>query len=275
MRYLKKFNEDLNATTYKSAGDKFNKIGHTRRGSELLDYANQVELIEKSKRLSEAQNENKEFGLFDITLVRGYGTTAKYIFSGKFYLQMCLESDWFMDQLSDWLYEDMDWHLGIAMEFAIIPSDVSVLEMIERSEDPSIQYFRNNAMWSNDYRYWTNRLFITVFDKGGDVSNKCNGIFDDRDGFSFYFNSRKEAIRFKRLLVDTLEGKSNWGTYREKTIAGQLKSTLGLDDETWRKKWADTNHFSDTCPENPFGEETYNGAVDAIRRMSINGLYRD
>ncbi len=287
MRYLKKFNEELKATTYKSAGDKFNRIGHTRRGSELLDYATQVELREKSQKLLQAQNENKEFGLFDITLTRGYGSTNFPLFSGKFYLQMCLESDWFKDQLHDWLYEGMDWSIGIAMEFAIIPADDETLKMIETSEDKDIVYFRNNSMWGDDYRYWTNRLWFTLFGKGGSPSYKSgSGGFEDRDGFTFHFNSRSEAMKFKNLLANTLEGKSNWGTYGERTIAEQLKSTLSLDEELWRKELMDhylrngrENEYDltdpDTWPKNPFGEDTYKGTVDAVKRMSVNGLYRD
>ena len=123
MRYLKRFNEELKSTTYRAAGDKFTKMGHKRRGAELLNYATQVELKEKSQKLLQAQNENKEYGLFDITMTRGWGDNKRDVFSGKFYLQMCLESDWFKDQRNDWLSEDMDWSLGISMEFAIIPSD--------------------------------------------------------------------------------------------------------------------------------------------------------
>ena len=88
MRYLKRFNEELKASTYKKAGEKFTQMGHKRRGSELLDYATQVELKEKYQKLRQAQDENKEYGLFDITMTRGYGSNKKDVFSGKFYLQI-------------------------------------------------------------------------------------------------------------------------------------------------------------------------------------------
>ena len=286
MRYLKRFNEELKASTYKKAGEKFTQMGHKRRGAELLDYATQVELREKSDKLLQAQNVNKEFGLFDITVARGYGSNKKDIFSGQFYLQMCLESDWFKDQLHDWLGEGMTWSMGIAMEFAIIPADDETLKIFETSEDSDIIYFRNNSMWSDDYRYWTNRLWLNLFGKGGVPSYTCgSGGFEDRDGFTFHFNSRSEAMKFKNLLSNTLEGKSNWGAWNERTIADQLKSTLSLDEELWRKKLMD--HYlngredeydltdPDTWPKNPFGEDTYKGAVDATKRMSVNGLYRD
>lgn len=285
MRYLKRFNEELKATTYRSAGDKFTKIGHKRRGAELLDYATQVELREKSQKLSQAQSVNKEFGLFDITMTRGYGSNKKDVFSGKFYLQMCLESDWFKDQRNDWLYEGMDWSMGIAMEFAIIPADDETLKMLETSEDGDIVYFRNNSMWG-DYRYWTNRLWLTLCDKGGIPLFRAGaGGFEDRDSFTFYFNSRAEAMKFRNLLANTLEGKANWGSWNERTIADQLKEVIILDEEDWRKKLMD-NYLPgredeydltnpDTWPKNPFTEDTYKGAVDAVKRMSVNGLYRD
>ena len=286
MKYLKRFNEELKASTYKKAGDKFTKMGHKRRGAELLDYATQVELKEKYQNLLQAQDQNKEFGLFDITMTRGYGSNKKDVFSGKFYLQMCLESDWFRDQFNDWLYEGMDWHMGIAMEFAIIPADDETLKMLETSEDSDIIYFRNNSMWGDDYRYWTNRLWITLFGKGGVPSYTCgSGGFEDRDSFTFHFNSRSEAMKFKNLLANTLEGKSNWGSWNGRTMAEQLESTLILDEEVWRKKLMD-NYLDnredeydinnpDTWPKNPFTEDTYKGAIEAVKRMSVNGLYRD
>ena len=288
MKHLKSYNlfEELKSTTYKSAGDKFTNIGHKRRGAELLDYATKVELKEKSQKLLQAQNQNKEFGLFDITMLRGWGDNRKSIFSGKFYLQMCLESDWFKDQLSDWLYEGMDWNMGIAMEFAIIPPDDETLKMIETSEDKDIEYFRNNSMWSDDYRYWSNRLWITLCGTNAIPLSKA-GLegFEDRDGFSFYFNSRSEAMRFRNLVADTLEGKTNWSSWRERTIATQLKDTVVLDEENWREKMMSKYlpgredgyelDNPDTWPKNPFTEDAYKRAVDAVRRMSVNGLYLD
>ena len=219
-------------------------------------------------------------------MLRGWGDNRKSIFSGKFYLQMCLESDWFKDQLSDWLYEGMDWNMGIAMEFAIIPPDDETLKMIETSEDKDIEYFRNNSMWSDDYRYWSNRLWITLAGNGGTPKSFAGlGGFEDRDGFSFYFNSRSEAMRFRNLVADTLEGKTNWSSWRERTIATQLKDTVVLDEENWREKMMskylpgreDKYELDnpDTWPKNPFTEDAYKRAVDAVRRMSVNGLYID
>lgn len=286
MKYLKRFNEELKATTYRSAGDKFTKMGHKRRGAELLDYATQVELKEKSQKLLQAQNENKDYGLFDITMTRGWGVNKRDVFSGKFYLQMCLESDWFKDQLWDWIYEGMDWHMGIAMEFAIIPSDDETLKMLETSEDGDIVYLRNNSMWGDDYRYWTNRLWLTLCDKGAvPLCIAGAGGFEDRDGFSFHFNSRSDAMKFRNLLANTLEGKSNWGSWNGRTISDQLKSTIIMDEEDWREKLMDKFlpgredeydiNNPDTWPKNPFTEDTYKGAIESVKRMSVNGLYRD
>ena len=274
MKYLKRFNEELKASTFRAAGDKFTKMGHKRRGAELLDYATQVELREKSQKLRQAQDENKDYGLFDITMTRGWGNNKRDVFSGKFYLQMCLESYWFRDQLWDWLAEDMDWSMGIAMEFAIIPADDETLKMLETSEDGDIVYFRNNCMWGDDYRYWTNRLWITLCDKGGVPHCRAGvGGFEDRDGFSFHFNSRSDAMKFRNLLANTLEGKSNWGTWKDRTIADQLKSAIVLDEEDWRKLLMDQYlkgkdeadkllvskgikvDDPDTWPKNPFTEE--------------------
>lgn len=293
MKYLKRFNEELKSSTYRKAGEMFSKMGHKRRGSELLDYAGQVELKEKSQKLLDAQNENKEFGIFDITMTSGYGSNKKDIFSGKFYLQMCLEGDWFKDARVDWLGEGMDYSLGIAMEFAIIPADDETFQMLETSTDEDIEYLRNNSMFG-DYRYWTNRLWITLIDKDLEPAFIAGvGGFEDRDKFQFIFNSRSDAMRFKKLLADTLEGKSSWGSWRGKTQADQFKDSVVLDEEDWRsllmnhylKDRENAEHLLitkgikvddvDTWPKNPFSEDIHMKTVEAIRRMSVNGLYRD
>jgi hypothetical protein len=283
MRYLKRFNEELKASTYKSAGEKFTKMGHKRRGSELLDYAGQVELKEKYQKLIDAQNENKEFGLFDITLKKG----KRDIFSGKFYLHMCLEVDWFKDLRYEWLYDGMNYSLGFSMEFALIPSDDETFKMIETSADEDIEYFRKYSMWG-DYKYWTNRLWITFFEKDMKPAFRAgvNG-FEDRDGVEFIFNSRSDAMRFKKLLADALEGKSNWGSwmvYRSgwmaKTIAEQFKEGIILNEEQWRKLLMDI-YLKDReedeydLTDNPFTEDIHMKVVESIKRMSINPFYRD
>ena len=212
------------------------------------------------------------------------------LFSGKFYLETCLESHWFKDMRYDWLSEDMDWSLGINMEFAIIPSDDETLKMIESSEDEEVKYLQNQ-MWG-DYKYWMNRLWITLFKRDLVPSFKVHG-FEDRDGISFRFNSRKESIRFKKLLVSTFEGTSNWGYWNNKTIAEQFKDSVVLDEEKWRKLLMD-NYLRgkdnadelllskgimvddpDTWPKNPFTEDVYDKSLEAIKRMSLNSLYRD
>jgi len=64
-----------------------------------------------------------------------------------------------------------------------------------------------------------------------------------------------------------------------------LKSTIIIDEEDWREKLMekflpgredeyDINN-PDTWPKNPFTEDTYKGAIEAVKRMSVNGLYRD
>jgi hypothetical protein len=37
MKYLKRFNEELKVSTYKSAADKLTNMGHKRRGAQMLE----------------------------------------------------------------------------------------------------------------------------------------------------------------------------------------------------------------------------------------------
>lgn len=286
MKYLKRFNEEHDSKTYYKYAKELKSLGHVNRSSTMEEWAKEVEIKEKALTLKKTQEEVKEFGLFDITVIGRKGD----LFSGKFYLETCLESHWFKDMRYDWLSEDMDWSLGINMEFAIIPSDDETLKMIESSEDEEVKYLQNQ-MWG-DYKYWMNRLWITLFKRDLVPSFKVHG-FEDRDGISFRFNSRKESIRFKKLLVSTFEGTSNWGYWNNKTIAEQFKDSVVLDEEKWRKLLMD-NYLRgkdnadelllskgimvddpDTWPKNPFTEDVYDKSLEAIKRMSLNSLYRD
>ena len=294
---IEKFNEEHDSKTYYKYAKELKSLGHDNRSSRMEEWAKEVEIKEKEIEEEEKRKEKeaaykktldevKDFGLFDITVIGRKGD----LFSGKFYLETCLESDWFKDMRRDWLSEDMDWSLGINMEFAIIPSDDETLKMIESSEDEEVKYHQNQ-MWG-DYKYWMNRLWITLFKRDLVPSFKVHE-FEGKDGISFRFNSRKESIRFKKLLVSTFEGTSNWGYWKNKTIADQFKDSVVLDEEGWRKLLMD-NYLRgkdnadelllskgimvddpDTWPKNPFTGDVYDKSLDAIKRMSLNGLYRD
>lgn len=306
MKYLKKFNEELKSTTYKSAGDKFMQIGHKRRGSELLKHAEEIRLKEEAEakeielrkkldNLKKLQDENKEFGLFDVTITRGW-SNRKEIYSGKFYLKMCLEADWFSDMRIDWMYDGMQDVIGISMEFALIPSDIDTLDFFENSGDPDIEYLVYNHMYNSEI--WSNRLWITLLGSDLEPKGKISSHFEDRDGYNFYFNSRKDAIRFKKLLYDTFSGKNNWSssTRTNKTIAQTFKENIILTDKEWKdllmnnylinakyKNYdLDDPDFqeklkdkSETWPKTPFTEDICNKSIESIKDMKLNGLYID
>ena len=47
MKYLKRFNEELNSSTYNSAARKLTKLGHTDRAAELKSWAQETERKEE------------------------------------------------------------------------------------------------------------------------------------------------------------------------------------------------------------------------------------
>ena len=58
----------------------------------------------------------------------------------------------------------------------------------------------------------------------------------------------------------------------------QIKMTIPIE-YFWVVLLKDGSEYDltnpDTWPKNPFGEDTYKGAVEAVKRMSVNGLYKD
>lgn len=288
MKYLKKFNEELKSSTYKSAGEQLTKIGHKRRGTELLDYSDEVQFREKHEALLRAQRENKEFGLFDITLFCGYGERRREVLRGEFYLQMVLESDWFKDSLIDWVLDGMNSNLSFYSEFALIPKGMPQLLALEGSsetqktdsspvqisEPSDIKDLINNNMY--DYRIWTNRLSIEILQ--GIHSVFRVGAFEDRDRYQFSFNSRADATRFKTLLIQTFEGNTMWSNWRGKSIHTEFKETLILSDSEWESKLTEHSQGRELNLDglqNPFSESAFSQCIEAIKKMSLNGLYID
>jgi hypothetical protein len=89
MKYLKRFNEELKASTYKSAATKLTQIGHKRRGAQMLDFATQREKEEERMRLQETRDELSRFEPFNLIIK---GNEEK---SGNFYILPNVEIEWF------------------------------------------------------------------------------------------------------------------------------------------------------------------------------------
>ncbi len=264
MKYLKRFNEELKASTYKSAATKLTQIGHKRRGAQMLDYATQREKEEERIRLQETRDEMSRFEPFNL-IIRGDQEKT-----GKFFILPSVEIDWFKDMLWDWIGDGMEYGCSLPIEFGIMAAD-------EETEDAFKDWNWQPEKW-NGVSY-PNRMYL-----GTSYVNSSN--FDAWDRDIFYFATRADAMRFKRLLVEMLEEKNDWywkkwnpdgAVNRIKEVVSpeyvsQLIEQIATRAED-RDKLEEAEQLRNLLPR--AGEVNYQYVIDSAKNIKINQIYRD
>ena len=263
MKYLKRFNEELKVSTYKSAADKLTKMGHKRRGAQMLDYATQREKEEERKRLQEIINEMSRFEPFNL-IVKGNDERI-----GKFYIMPSAEIDWFKDTLNDWLWDGMNYNLSIPFEFGIMAADDETEETFkDRNWSPE--------KWNGVS--WPSRMYFSVI-------NTNSPSFEAWDRDVFYFATRADAMRFKKMFVDLLEDKNDWyfKRWNPDGVVNRIKEVIS--PEYINGLIGRTNYHNVTLAENlgmseeevkeNIGKINYQNVIDSAKNIKINQIYRD
>lgn len=231
MKYLNKYNEEISSQAYRDAAKEL-QYDHPVRAAALLKHAEFVDNQEKLKKLKDVQKSVEEFGVFNVTIIRR--NVTEEVFTGNFYLKMAVETDWFKDSLNDWISDGMNWSVGIAMEFGLVPADEETYLALEKSDNSDLSYLKNNWLWENIL--WVNRLWVTLADKNLQ-QHVIVSEFEDKDGFEFIFNTRPDARRFIKLLSDTLKGDSNWSSWTRKDevikVCDEFKNAIVIDEVRW------------------------------------------
>jgi hypothetical protein len=264
MKYLKRFNEELKVSTYKSAADKLTKMGHKRRGAQMLDYATQREKEEERKRLQETINEMSRFEPFNL-IVKGNDERI-----GKFYIMPSPEIDWFKDTLSDWLWDGMNYSLSIPFEFGIMMADKETEETFKDWNWSTEKY---------DGVSWPNRMYLSVINTNSPSFEGC-----DRDVFCF--STRVDAMRFKKMLVDLLEGNNDWYFKRwnpdgvvnriKEVISPEYISELIIPDMNYNNATlAENLGMSEEEVKEKIGVISYQNVINSAKNIRINQIYKD
>lgn len=187
MKYLKKFNEKLNPMTYKSAAKKLDKLGHTKRSSDLRDWSKKIESDDNLKKWSENIEQFKKFGTFKLNIKSDKGELTE-----DFYLNFVLDRDSFGDSL-DYIRES-----GCYFWFGIIiiPATEEVIEKCkEILPDPD---FYNGGYWG-----------ISLSIKGEiDINESIEIVrhsidnYDESLGGDIKISDRRTANKFRKLVID-------------------------------------------------------------------------
>ncbi len=260
MRYLKRFDEELKTQTYKSAAAGLNKLGHTKRADDLNVWADTAREKEEARKLKETIDLYSKHGVFKADL-------AGVI--GNFYL-------WFgFDEYQNgenWEYWQEDGRfegsrLWVTLDICLYPADQETFEKCVEKLDfyPSQPYYastlglkfsdpvgveRGSTENDEDLPYEEGQWELVLKDT-------LNMSYLEGNECSLKFVNRVEAMKFRKLVIDVLEGNVEMG----ETIAnpGGVKEKI----------------IDFYCNKKRVSIEEFDNFVDAIRRIKVNSFYRD
>jgi hypothetical protein len=193
MKHLKKFNEELYPSTYKSASNKLAEIGHLNRSRKLGEYSNKVREANNIRKMNS-----------DINLYDKYGTflAGNSDLQENYHLKLFIDDYWFRDNIGEF---DHSGDGVLRIETSFIPVDVE-------SRDATIEYldklmgtdhyldstYRDNYEFAGEniyIRYKLNEegfLYFTEIDTYNDF---------DYGTYDFGFIGRESGVKLKKLLV--------------------------------------------------------------------------
>jgi hypothetical protein len=264
MKHLKSINE-LKSSTYASAANKLKNMGHIRRAGELEQWTKEVQNKEKDARELENFNSFKHDVPFKINLVKAkWDSNTKsrnheIMMTGNFYLKPSFDEDWARDQYNDNTDEDgtTEYSYYMPFEVAIMPADDEAKELFRLIEDKLSDEVYEGV-------YWLQRLYYKLINEGAkEITPTGEFSWECREGDEIVFENRAEALRFKKMFVDAVHGRNNFGN--SKWIPSMYEQI---------KKFFMGDWLTNKQPE-IFNEEAFKRFLESTNRMSINQLYRN
>ena len=249
-------NEELKPQTYISAADKLTKLGHIKRPEQLKAWAETIKQREIDAKHKMALEQAKKLGQFQLRFV-GRGSEIRF---ANCYIQLYFNSDYYLSEmLPEWLDGERN-TLWSQIMFGVHPVSEEDLEVLN--------------WFSGDIKDYTNRMngIIWLQDVYINLTNQnCkdeNGVklpmvstgsvsIESSEFSEVYFANRREAIKFRNLLVDLFEGdidyiQPNGKDFKEDII------------ETWCEH-----------EERPVELSELEDFIDKLRMIRLNSLYRD
>lgn len=273
MKHLKRFNEELKGSTFRSAADKLKKMGHIRRSQEIESHAIEVEEREERQRIEQRTQQLKEQAPFQLQYYKSrYNSSTRshdnnLLCEGLFYIEPSFDNGWFSDSVSDYENDSRQYGLFMFFDFGTTPADVETEHKWKEIESQLSEE-------AYDGMYYGTRMGVNIIPEGH-ATPTSNGrcFWESRDNDMFIFANRSEAMRFKKLLIEAIEGKINWGKnkWNEKGIISCFDRYF-INDENYRKVKIDRGEE----PSEPvFTKEDMPKLISTIRTgLSVNQLYR-
>ena len=250
-------NEELKPQTYISAADKLKNLGHIKRPEQLRAWAETIKQREVEAKHKMTLEQAKKLGQFQLRFV-GRGSEIRF---ANCYIQLYFNSDYYLSEmLPEWLDGERN-ALWTQFMFGIHPVSSEDLEVLDWYVGGDVKQYtngNNGIIWLQDvYINLTNQSHIAP--DGVKLPMVSTGAvsIEGSEFSEVYFSNRREAIKFRNLLVDLFEGdidyiQPNGKDFKEDII------------ETWCEH-----------EERPVELSELEDFIDKLRMTSLNKLYRD
>jgi hypothetical protein len=256
MKYLKKYNEELKADTYKSAADKLANMGHVKRPEELMKWHVVSKEREKEEAKRKAIEEASELGTYKITI----NTRNNTKFTGDFYIYFYWNNDMFDEHYEEWKRFDNS-SVWLQFDFAVLPASEESKEFVNNVLSKEIGL-------TNDGKCYLGSFGINLTQGGNEYkeeTNKETFVFKPNSGFyweeyhsfDWYMADRGSAQKFKKMLYDIFEGNIIWRETPQ--LPGGMKEQI-LDF---------------LCSDMDHTLEEFEAFIESIKRISVNRIYKD
>ena len=193
MKYLKKFNEELDPQTYRRAAGKLLKQSpfNKERADDLRDWADKREMAEDSAKWEKMKQQCSKFGTYNLQIGNNADGTE---FVGSFHPFITFDRDGFLDEYECNKEEGENFDMPIGFFIGSIPADQETLDKcIETMPDPDF----NNGF------FWTGIVSMLLYFEDGSVKihDIKIGEYDDSLHGDVAITDRKSAQALKTILV--------------------------------------------------------------------------
>jgi hypothetical protein len=262
MRYLKTY-EELKPETYLSAADKLSKLGHVKR-PEVLKSWGQKNLIKSIDSIGQFEI---EIGIGNYDSI-SYNDTKK---TGQFYIYLSLDKEDLHTQISNWKEYDAG-SCWLPLDLALVPVNQESEQVVKSFNtiyfNEKIGVYFASRIWLNlttPYSTVTDsQLYEFGIKKPINVEDLKDQIFpsgklsiSDSHEVELIFKDRKNAIKFRKALIDIFDSNVDYRTTSENP--GGLKDEIM--DELYDEYELTTSELI--------------RFINSIKKIRVNDFYKD
>ena len=245
----------MSPSTYLSAADKLKNMGHIRRPEVLTAYAKEIQEREKNERKKRVFEEAKKLGEFQLKLERGGEVKI-----ANCYISLLFSSDYYKESLAEWLDSDRNsiWLQILHGVHPVGEEDAQALEWYFGDSISGYTNSHNGIIWLQDiYINLTNSDYISADGQKLPMTPTGQISIEGAEFSEIYFANRREAIKFKNLIVGLFEGDIDYIQPNGMDFKEQILEELCENDER------------------PVELTELEELIDKLRLTRLNNLYRD